>query len=79
MPAAKVAITLDEALLEEVDELVGKGVFANRSQAIAEAVREKISRVEKRRLAIEAAKLDPKEERELSDEFLSGESHWPEY
>jgi metal-responsive CopG/Arc/MetJ family transcriptional regulator len=79
MPAAKVAITLDETLLEEVDELVGKGVFANRSQAIAEAVREKINRVEKRRLAVEAAKLDPEEEKELADESLSGESHWPEY
>lgn len=79
MPTAKVAITLDEDLLDEVDELVGKGVFANRSQAIAEAVREKVNRVEKRRLAVEAAKLDPEEEKEMANEFLIGESHWPEY
>lgn len=79
MPTAKVAITLDEDLLDEVDELVGEGVFANRSQAIAEAVREKIGRVEKRRLAVEAAKLDPEEEKDLADKFMLGESHWPEY
>lgn len=79
MPAAKVAITLEETLLDEVDELVGKGVFANRSQAIAEAVREKINRLERRRLSAEAAKLDPEEEKDLADESLNGESHWPEY
>lgn len=79
MPAAKVAITLEEKLLDEVDDLVGKGILANRSQAIAEAVREKINRLERRRLAAEAAKLDPEEEKDLADESLSGESHWPEY
>lgn len=79
MATAKVAITLDEDLLEEVDGLVSKGTFSNRSQAIAEAVREKVSRLGKRRLAREAAKLDPKEERGLAEEYMTGEPPWPEY
>lgn len=79
MPTAKVAITLDEGLLEEVDELVSKGTFSNRSQAIAEAVREKVSRIGKRRLAREALNLDPEEEKRLADESIAGESPWPEY
>lgn len=79
MSTAKVAITLDEELLEEVDQLVTKGAFANRSQAIAAAVRKQIQRLRKVRLAGEVTKLDPREEKELADEMITGESPWPEY
>ena len=79
MSTAKVAITLDEDLLEEVDDLVAEGLFNNRSQAIATAVREKVTRLGKRQLARELMKLDPKEEKEIAEEFINGESSWPEY
>jgi metal-responsive CopG/Arc/MetJ family transcriptional regulator len=70
---AKVAITLDESTLDRLDRLVHKRVFPNRSQAIEEAVAEKLSRIEKSRLALECAKLDPAFEKALAEEGLSEE------
>ncbi|HEY4758970.1 MAG TPA: ribbon-helix-helix domain-containing protein [Thermoguttaceae bacterium] len=80
MSASKVAISIDSNLLMEVDRLVAKKVFNNRSQAIQAAVREKVTRLRRRRLAEECAKLDPTEERAMSEEGISGElAQWPEY
>ena len=42
MPTTKVAISLDEEVLERVDELVEERVFPNRSRAIQQAVVEKL-------------------------------------
>ena len=80
MSKAKVAISIDERALEKVDDLVRRGVFPNRSQAIEKAVFDTLERIEKSRLALECAKLDPAAEKELAEEGLSGELHgWPEY
>lgn len=80
MARAKIAITLDEALLVRVDTLVQEAVFPNRSQAIEEAVREKLARFDGTRLARECAKLDPAFERALADEGFSEDAReWPEY
>ena len=59
MARSKVAISLDESTLNRLDRLVQKKVFPNRSQAIEEAVAEKLAGLEKSRLAQECAKLDP--------------------
>ena len=40
MSKAKIAITVDEQALAEIDRLVSEGMFPNRSQAIEEAVQE---------------------------------------
>jgi len=66
----KVAITLDESTLDRLDKLVRKRVFPNRSQAIEEAVVEKLSRIEKSRLAQECAKLELAFEKALAEEGL---------
>jgi len=80
MASAKIAITLDRHLLAEVDRLVAQGRFANRSQAIQSAVRDRLERIRRTRLAEEAAKLDPEEERAIADEGLAGEADtWPVY
>ena len=80
MAVSKVAITLDERTLHQVDHLVQKHVYPNRSKAIQEAVAEKLARMDKSRLARECAKLNPKEERALADEGLSEEmAQWPKY
>jgi len=80
MPAAKVAISLDAKVLERIDRLVEEQAFPNRSKAIEEAVREKLARLDRSRLARECAKLDPAFEKALADEGVSGElSEWPEY
>ena len=80
MARSKVAISLDESTLDRLDRLVKKSVFPNRSQAIEEAVAEKLARIEKSRLAQECAKLDPAFEKALAEEGLSEDlAEWPEY
>jgi metal-responsive CopG/Arc/MetJ family transcriptional regulator len=80
MARAKVAISLDENTLNQLDRLVKSHVFPNRSQAIQEAVEEKISRIDRSRLARECAKLDPAYEKALAEEGISTElAEWPEY
>jgi Arc/MetJ-type ribon-helix-helix transcriptional regulator len=80
MSRSKVTISLDELTLDRLDRLVRKGVFANRSRAIEEALRERLQRLERSRLARECAKLDPAFEKALAEEGLSEElSEWPEY
>ncbi len=64
MPASKVAISIDSVLLAEVDGLVEREEFASRSQAIQTAVREKLARMRRSRLAEECAKLDPSMEKD---------------
>jgi metal-responsive CopG/Arc/MetJ family transcriptional regulator len=80
MARSKVAISLDESTLDRLDRLVKKRVFPNRSQAIEEAVAEKLARLERSRLAQECAKLDPSFEKALAEEGLSEDlTEWPEY
>ena len=80
MAKAKVAITLDKASLGRVDKLVRQSFFASRSQAIQEAIEEKLARLERTRLARESAKLEPAFEKALAEEGLSEDvSRWPEY
>jgi len=77
---AKVAISLDESTLKRLDKLVERAVFSNRSQAIQEAVEEKLTRMERSRLARECAKLDPTFEKALAEEGMSEDAaEWPEY
>ena len=80
MGMAKVAISIEQSTLEQLDELVKSKVFPSRSRAIQEAVEEKLSRLKGTRLAQECAKLDPKAEQETAEEGLSEEmKQWPEY
>lgn len=80
MNKMKVAITLDEHILIRLDRLVKQYIFPNRSQAIQEAIEEKLNKFDQNRLAIESAKLDPKYEQEIAEEGFSSElSEWPEY
>ncbi len=73
MSTAKVAITLDENLLKRLDRLVKNRMFEYRSRAIQEAVSEKLSRLERGRLARECAKLDRTFEQTMAEEGLSVE------
>lgn len=79
MGRAKIAITVDEHALAEIDRLVREGVFQNRSKAIEEALQERIARLHRNRLAQECAKLDRSEEQSLANEGYAGEGEWPEY
>jgi Arc/MetJ-type ribon-helix-helix transcriptional regulator len=80
MGRAKIAITLDPGLLQEIDALVTRRVYVNRSLAIQEAVQEKLARLARGRLARECALLDPAFEKALAEEGMAGElERWPEY
>lgn len=80
MPKTKVAVTLETKLLHRLDRLVRQAQFRNRSQAIETALHEKLTRLDRTRLARECARLDPAQERALAEEGLGSElAAWPEY
>lgn len=80
MSSSKIAISIDSVLLTRVDNLVRKKIFPNRSKAFQEALKEKIERLEKSRLAIECARLDPVFEQNMAEEGLKEDlESWPEY
>lgn len=73
MSATKVAIAMDETLSRRLDRMVRARSFRNRSQVVQEAASKKISRMDKRALARECAKLDQKSEQAMADEGLATE------
>jgi metal-responsive CopG/Arc/MetJ family transcriptional regulator len=80
MGRSKIAITLDEETLSAVDRLVSEHRFPNRSQAIQQALDEKLERLSQSRLAQECARLDRDFEQSLAEEGVGGElAEWPEY
>jgi len=80
VPKTKVAVPLDSALVRELDQLIAERRFPNRSQAIEAALAERLARLARTRLAREAAKLDPLEEKALAEEGMAVElAAWPEY
>ena len=72
----KIAITIDEQLLAEVDALVAAGVYPNRSQAISLALEEKRDFLRQKKFEIECNKLHPQEEREFAE--WGGFEDWTE-
>lgn len=80
MTKAKIAITLNQDTVNQLDHLIQKQAFKNRSQAIQQAVTEKLERLGRNRLARECAKLDPLAEQILAEEgFNEDVARWPEY
>jgi Arc/MetJ-type ribon-helix-helix transcriptional regulator len=70
MATTKVAVSLDSKLLQQLDRLVAERIFPNRSQAVQDAVRDKLDRLARSRLARECAKLDIAAELELKSGTL---------
>ena len=79
MGRAKIAITVDEHALAEIDRLVADGVFPNRSRAFETAIQQRLAGMRRSRLARECSKLVRAEEQELADERYAGDVEWPEY
>jgi metal-responsive CopG/Arc/MetJ family transcriptional regulator len=80
MATTKVAVSLDSKMLQQLDRLVSERVFRNRSQAVQDAIRDKLVRLSRTRLARECAKLDASAERAFADEGLALDAtEWPEY
>jgi len=77
MSTAKVAITLEEDFLKEIDRWVSEGKYPNRSKAIQETLNEKITNWRWKRLIEEVSKLNPKEEQAMAEETIfSGNEIW---
>lgn len=80
MRKTKIAIILDEQFIEDIDRLVSERVFQNRSQAIQEAVEEKLKRLKRTRLAKECTKLNITFEKAMAEEGLTEDlNQCPEY
>jgi len=80
MSTEKIAITIEEKMLTRLDSLVKRRVFPSRSRLIRDAIREKLERLDRTRLARECAKLDAEYEKSLAEEGMSEVmSEWPEY
>lgn len=80
MNCAKIAISIDKALLQKVDHLVDIHLFKNRSQAIQGVISKSLAQMEKKHFAKECSKLDPTFERKMADEsLLQDAAEWPEY
>ena len=77
---SKVAVSLDDALVRQVDLLVRDARYPSRSQAIEIAVAEHLDRLRGRRLAEACAQLDPEEEVALAEADLESDAaSWPPY
>lgn len=77
---SKVAVSLDDALVRQVDLLVRDERYPSRSQAIEIAVAEHLVRLRRRRLADACALLDPDEEVALAEADLESDAaSWPPY
>jgi Arc/MetJ-type ribon-helix-helix transcriptional regulator len=74
----KIAVTLDERTVADLDRWVREGKYSNRSRAVQSAVDLLSEREKRTRLARELAKIDPQEEKELAEQGL-GDRAWPEY
>ncbi len=80
MNKRKIAITLNRQTVEDLDRYMKQHVFTNRSKTIQAEVREKIERLQRKRLSRECARLEPSSEKNLAEEGISGElEKWPDY
>jgi Arc/MetJ-type ribon-helix-helix transcriptional regulator len=74
----KIAVTLDQRTVADLDRWVKQGKYPNRSRALQSAVNILTEREERTRLVRELAKIDPKEEKQLAEQGL-GDRAWPAY
>jgi Arc/MetJ-type ribon-helix-helix transcriptional regulator len=74
----KIAVTLDQTTVADLDRWVSEGKYPNRSRALQSAVNLMCEREKRTRLARELAKIDPQEEKQMAEQGLGG-SDWPEY
>ena len=78
--AAKIAISIDPGLLHQIDDLVKRHVYKNRSQAIQDAVAHNLTKIQRVQFVKACAALDPVVERKMADEgFDEDMKQWPTY
>ena len=79
MPAAKIAVRIDEQLLREIDRWVAAGEYSSRSGVVQVALaRLREEHARRRTLMGELENLDTSEERALSEGLSAVEAPWPQ-
>jgi Arc/MetJ-type ribon-helix-helix transcriptional regulator len=66
----KIAVTLDQKTVVDLDRWVKEGKYSNRSRALQSAVNILSEREKRTGLVRELAKIDPKEEKQLAEQGL---------
>ena len=80
MSVAKIAVSIDQKVVQRLDILVRRGVFPSRSRAIQDALASQLQKMDRNRLARECSKLNKNEEKEIAEEGIGNEvNQWPEY
>ncbi|HTP30630.1 MAG TPA: ribbon-helix-helix domain-containing protein [Candidatus Acidoferrales bacterium] len=74
----KIAVTLDQRTVADLDRWVREGKYPNRSRALQSAVNLLSEREKRTRLVRELSKIDPHEEKQLAEQGL-GDRSWAEY
>jgi len=74
MSTIRVTVTIDQFLINQVDKMVEKNLFKNRSAAIQTAVEDEIQKVKEKSFELACSMLDKNEEQELADEWLEGDT-----
>ena len=74
----KIAVTLDQRTVADLDRWVKDGKFPNRSRFLQSAVNILSEREKRTRLVRELAKIDPKEEKQWAEQGL-GDRAWSAY
>jgi len=72
----KIAVTLNQKTVADLDRWVREGRYPNRSRALQSAVDMLSEREKRSRLARELAKLNPQQEKRMAEEGL-GDASWP--
>ncbi len=75
----RLEITIDEKVLADIDRFVRNGTCTSRSQVFQVAIKERLARMSRSRLARESAKLDKAEEQALANECYLADVAAPEY
>jgi Arc/MetJ-type ribon-helix-helix transcriptional regulator len=74
----KIAVTLDQRTVADLDRWVKQGKYPNRSRALQSAVNILSEREKRTRFVRELAKIDPQEEKQLAEQGL-GDRAWSAY
>jgi metal-responsive CopG/Arc/MetJ family transcriptional regulator len=75
----RLRITIDVKVLADIDRLVRNGTCTSRSQVFDVAIKERLARMNRSRLARESAKLDKAEEQALANESYEADVAAPIY
>lgn len=80
MSKQRIAVTIDDQHLNEIDELVAKGRYPSRSQVVEAALAAVLSRCVQSSLIRECARFDSTEERSFAEGGLRSDGiGWPAY